>query len=177
MKITITKKTAKLFVSDDPLRPAIRGVYYDAERSVLVMTNGFILAAVPVEDGLAESCIIPVDALPEKAGATSDVSLADGKLTVERRDKKGADLGTLALTPIEEPYPKWAQLFEHLDPEKEGLTEPIALDPNLLAAFSSLAKNLGAEDHYARLTFYGANCACKVELALPVYGLIMPVRK
>lgn len=179
MKVTITQKTAALFVSKDDQRPTMQGMYYDAEHKALVATNGHILTVVPVEDGLTESCIIPITALPAKAGNSSDIQLIGGELQVEKWDKNGGYLGSTTVPPITGQFPPWHKLFAESDTKRRELTSHTALNPKQLVAFSLLAKNLGLNDEYIKLTFHGSEDMCRVDLEPRyeednVYGLIAP---
>lgn len=181
LKLTVNQKAISMVVSKDIYRPSMQGVYFDHETKELVVTDGHILAIIPVEVPEAgqldlESYVLPVAAFPKKQGNFTTVCREGKKLTVTEIDKKKSIIETRIVNVLDEPYPNYKAVLPWAGetPAQPMQLDKIGLNVELLAAFAAIARSLGKLPDF-KFTFYGERQAARLDNA-GFTGLIMPVR-
>ncbi len=181
LQLTVNQKAISMAASTDIFRPAMQGVYFDHETKELVVTDGHILAIIPVEapDSAEldlESYILPVAAFPKKQGNSTEVEKTGNALTVREFDKKQAVVETRLVNVIDEPYPKYKTVLHWAgkNPKPPAPLDKIGLNVEYFAAFAAIARSLGRLPDF-KLTFYGEMEAARIDNP-GFIGLITPVR-
>ena len=174
--LTLTQTAVKGFVSSDSMRPALRGIHFNAEKQRLEMTNGHVLAMVPLSSE-EKSVVLPVKAFPKVFWNETDVEHIDGNrwTVTERHPKKGV-VSERIVTTIEEKFPD-VQMLKNNMPEPEPV-EQIAVDPSFFKPFYILDKQTGGAG-MVKITFHGQKHAMLIQSNGDedrFTGLLMPVR-
>ena len=106
-------KLFSAFVSKDPLKRALCGVYWDAEAMSLVVTDGHRMCMVTGEQTVeGPSAIIPLEAFKptdKKSSENVRIVVAEGAETVEVIDPAGGTRRTMRT--IDERYPDYRRVL------------------------------------------------------------------
>lgn len=181
-KIPFTQQQAKKIVSNDDMRPAMGGVYYDNKNKCFVLTDGHKLVKVEInnEDMLpAYSFIIPLQALPK-----NKKEIETNSYEYDHNEKKVV-LNHIDYVSkydvIDERYPN----YESVTPQSDDKTEISGIGVNfkLIEDTNVFLKAFNTDFNAVELEFYGASRAIKFKnLENGEYrqynysGLIMPVK-
>lgn len=173
----LTQPAAKCCISKDATtygRPAMRGVFYDAERQRYVVSDGHVMVWMPSEGDDTDSAVFPMDAMPTKTGSRTEVTQTEDKKVYQviEYDKKNAQVSTRIVKVIEEQYPNYQAILDTM-PEEQPIPA-IALNLSFADAFVKVATALGGLPMFT-LKFTSEKSMVKVTHEL-FEGLWMPVR-